>query len=95
MLTYRTGGAGVPSAAVFMADHLLEQTVPASQAALARYYNQTPSADKSDVSTAEIGNDIEPDMLSLLGLTPGRAVRRDGISCLLAGLRSACHPVDG
>ncbi|WP_086636326.1 MobF family relaxase [Acetobacter sp. DsW_059] len=95
MLTYRTGVAGGPSAAVFMADHLLEQTVPASQAALARYYNQTPSAEKNDVSTAEIGNDIEPDMLSLLGLTPGRAVRRDGIACLLAGLRADGKPVEG
>lgn len=95
MLTYRTGVAGVPSAAVFMADHLLEQTVPASQAALARYYNQTPSAEKNDVSTAEIGNDIDPDMLSLLGLTPGRAVRRDGIACLLAGLRADGKPVEG
>lgn len=95
MLTYRTGVAGVPSAAVFMADHLLEQTVPASQAALARYYNQTPSAEKNDVSTAEIGNDIDPDMLSLLGLTPGRAVRRDGIACLLAGLRTDGKPVEG
>nr|WP_241009655.1 MobF family relaxase [Gluconobacter kondonii] len=78
-----------------MADHLLEQTVPASQIALARYYHQTPVSENTAVSTAEIGNNIDPDMLSLLGLTPGRAVRRDEIACLLAGLRTDGKPVEG
>nr|WP_249201816.1 recombinase family protein [Acetobacter thailandicus] len=75
-MTYRTGVAGVPSAAVFMADHLLEQTVPASQAALARYYNQPPSAENIDVSTAEIGNDIDPIQAETVRLIFG--LYRDG-----------------
>ena len=36
MLTYRTGIGGVPSAAGFMADHLLEATVPATQMKMLR-----------------------------------------------------------
>ena len=34
MLTYRTGAAGSPSAGGAMADHLLEQTLPADKAEL-------------------------------------------------------------
>jgi len=35
VLTYRTGAAGAPSAAIAMAAHLLEQTLPKAQAELA------------------------------------------------------------
>ena len=40
MLTYRTGAAGAPSAARFMMEHLLQQTLPPEMAAMAEYYEQ-------------------------------------------------------
>jgi hypothetical protein len=40
MLTYRTGAAGAPSAARFMSEHLLQQTLPPEMAAMAEYYEQ-------------------------------------------------------
>jgi hypothetical protein len=40
MLTYRTGAAGAPSAARFMSEHLLQQTLPPEMAPMAEYYEQ-------------------------------------------------------
>jgi hypothetical protein len=40
MLTYRTGAAGAPSAARFMSEHLLQQTLPPEMAVMADYYEQ-------------------------------------------------------
>lgn len=40
MLTYRTGSAGVPAAARFMSEHLLQQTLSPEMAAMAEYYEQ-------------------------------------------------------
>lgn len=40
MLTYRTGAAGAPSAARFMSEHLLQQTLPPEMAVMAEYYEQ-------------------------------------------------------
>jgi hypothetical protein len=40
VLTYRTGAAGAPSATRFMAEHLLQQTLPPEMAAMAEYYEQ-------------------------------------------------------
>jgi hypothetical protein len=40
MLTYRTGAAGASSAARFMSEHLLQQTLPPEMAAMAEYYEQ-------------------------------------------------------
>jgi hypothetical protein len=40
MLTYRTGAAGAPSAARFMSEHLLQQTLPPEMSVMADYYEQ-------------------------------------------------------
>ena len=40
MLTYRTGAAGAPTAARFMSEHLLQQTLPPAMSVMADYYEQ-------------------------------------------------------
>ena len=47
MLTYRTGAAGAPSAALAMAKHLLEYTLPAEQMKVAEYYAQGQGVDEA------------------------------------------------
>ena len=52
MLTYRTGAAGAPSAALAMAAHLLEQTLPRVQAELAAYYQRKRGIKQEDLKPA-------------------------------------------
>jgi hypothetical protein len=54
VLTYRTGAAGAPSAAMAMAAHLLEQTLPRAQAELGIYHQcgLVPTPDNADYSSA-------------------------------------------
>ncbi len=40
VLTYRTGAAGTGQSARFMAEHLLQQTLPPEMAVMAEYYEQ-------------------------------------------------------
>ena len=103
MLTYRTGAAGAPSAALAMAEHLLEQTLPQAQAELATYYQRglapAPGADGSDgrheVTTAEPRRDMDPELAALLGLDLGRALGVEEIAQLLAGNRADGSAIPG
>jgi hypothetical protein len=92
MLTYRTGAAGAPSAAMAMAAHLLEQTLPRTQAELATYYQRglVPAADgAADTTTvAEPRRDMDPRLAALLGLDPNRVPGIDQIAQVLAGNRA-------
>lgn len=97
MLTYRTGAAGAPSAARAMADHLLEQTLPAAQAELAAYYHRSvaPADAGHDVTLAEPRRDMDPRLAALLGIDPNRAPDVDAIAQLLAGNRGDGTPIPG
>jgi hypothetical protein len=101
MLTYRTGAAGAPSAARAMADHLLEQTLPRAQAALAAYYQRGLAADaglgggEHDATLAEPRRDMDPQMAALLGWAPDRVPGVDAIAQLLAGNRADGAPIPG
>lgn len=97
MLTYRTGAAGAPSAARAMADHLLEQTLPAAQAELAAYYQRgvAPAGAGHAVTVAEPRRDMDPRVAALLGLDPNRAPDVDAIAQLLAGNRADGAPIPG
>lgn len=92
MLTYRTGAAGAPSAALAMALHLLEQTLPAAQAELAAYYQRglTPAGGPGahDVTTATPRCDMDPRLAKLLGLDLNRAPSVQEISQILSGNRA-------
>jgi molybdopterin-guanine dinucleotide biosynthesis protein len=61
VLTYRTGAAGAPSAARFMSEHLLQQTLPPEMAAMAEYYEQgvTPPT-MADAVAARYGRLLVP-----------------------------------
>ena len=95
MLTYRTGAAGAPSGAMAMALHLLEQTLPQAQAALAAYYQRgltpTPAANGSgnphEFTTAQPRRDMDPRLAELLGLELTRVPSPEEIAHLLAGNR--------
>lgn len=92
MLTYRTGAAGAPSAAMAMAAHLLEQTLPRAQAELATYYQRglAPTPDNADYSSAvaEPRRDMDPRLAALLGLDPNQAPTIEQIAQVLAGNRA-------
>ena len=97
MLTYRTGAAGAPSAARAMADHLLEQTLPRAQAALAEYYQRglAPAEAGHTVTVAEPRRDMDPRVAALLGLDPNRTPEAEAIAQLLAGNRADGTPIAG
>jgi hypothetical protein len=57
MLTYRTGAAGVMSAARNMGEHLLQQTLPPAMAAMAEYYEQgAPPPTAADSAAGRYGH---------------------------------------
>ena len=99
MLTYRTGAAGTPSAAMAMAAHLLEQTLPLAQAKL----RPTTSADRRRPlmipayanTIAEVRPDLDPRLAELLGLSPERIPSQEEIANLLAGNRADGKPIAG
>jgi len=101
VLTYRTGAAGAPSAAMAMAAHLLEQTLPRAQAELAAYYQRglapAPAADGGpgghEVTTAEPRRDMDPRLAGLLGLDPARVPTAAEIAQVLAGNRADGLPI--
>lgn len=103
MLTYRTGAAGAPSAALAMAMHLLEQTLPQAQAELAAYYQRglAPSLQPDGspgnykVTTAEPRRDMDPQLAVLLGLDPAQVPTAAEIAQLLAGNRADGAPIPG
>jgi hypothetical protein len=100
MLTYRTGAAGTPSAAMAMAAHLLEQTLPLEQAKLAAYYQRVPTPVSDDPvayanTIAEVRPDLDPRLAALLGLSPDRIPSREEIANLLAGNCADGNPIPG
>ena len=100
MLTYRTGAAGTPSAAMAMAAHLLEQTLPLAQAKLAAYYQRGPVPASDDPvayanTIAEVRPDLDPRLAALLGLSPDRIPSQEEIANLLAGNRADGNPIPG
>lgn len=65
MLTYRTGAAGVPSAARNMGEHLLQQTLPPEMAAMAEYYEEgAPPPTAADAAAGRYGHRANGNNLS-------------------------------
>jgi hypothetical protein len=103
MLTYRTGAAGTPSGAMAMTMHLLEQTLPREQAALALYYQRglTPALgadgrlNPHEFTLAEPRRDIDPRVAALLGLSPNQVPSPEEIAQLLAGNRADGEAIPG
>jgi hypothetical protein len=100
MLTYRTGAASTPSAAMAMAAHLCQQTLPFAQAKLALYYQRAPIPASDDANShgtlvAEVRRDLDPRMASLIGLAPGQNLTQKEIANLLAGNRTDGAPIPG
>ena len=92
MLTYRTGAAGAPSAALAMAKHLLEHTLPAEQMKVAEYYAQGQGVD--EVLAQGMGcvptprADMHPGLADALGIKPGRLLREEELANVLGGRRA-------
>ena len=101
MLTYRTGAAGAPSAALAMAEHLLEQTLPQAQAELATYYQRglapagPAGADAYAATAAEPRRDTDPRLAALLGLDLARTATLAEVAQLLAGNRADGGAIPG
>ncbi len=92
MLTYRTGAAGAPSAALAMAKHLLEHTLPAEQMKVAEYYIQGQGVDEAlalgmgCVPTPR--GDMHPAVAEALGIKPGQMLNEEELANLLGGRRA-------
>ena len=95
MLTYRTGAAGAPSAAIAMAAHLLEQTLPKAQAELAAYYQRGLRPESWEIATAEPRRDMDPALAKRLGLDPNRPPSLDEIAAILSGNRADGSRIPG
>jgi len=92
VLTYRTGAAGAPSAALAMAKHLLEHTLPAEQMKVAEYYAQGQGVDEAlaqgmgCVPTPRA--DMHPAVADALGIKPGGMLNEEELANLLGGRRA-------
>jgi len=92
VLTYRTGAAGAPSAALAMAKHLLEHTLPAEQMKVAEYYAQGQGVDEAlalgmgCVPTPRA--DMHPDVADALGIRPGEMLNEEELANVLGGRRA-------
>jgi len=83
--------------------HLLEQTLPREQAALALYYQRglTPALgedgrpDPHEFTVAEPRRDMDPRMAALLGLSPNQVPSPEEIAQLLAGNRADGKAIQG
>jgi len=95
VLTYRTGAAGAPSAAIAMAAHLLEQTLPKAQAELAAYYQRGLTPESWEIATAEPRRDMDPALAKRLGLDPKRSPSLDEIAAVLSGNRADGSRIPG
>ena len=95
MLTYRTGAAGAPAAAIAMAAHLLEQTLPKAHAELAAYYQRGLTPESWDTATAEPRRDMDPSLAKRLGLDPNRTPSLDEIAAVLSGARADGSRIPG
>jgi len=95
VLTYRTGAAGAPSAAIAMAAHLLEQTLPKAQAELAAYYQRGLTPESWESATAEPRRDMDPALAKRLGLDPKHSPSLDEIAAVLSGNRADGNRIPG
>ena len=93
MLTYRTGAAGAPSAAMAMAKHLLEHTLPAEQMKVAEYYAQGAGCGRGvgaghGVAWPTPRADMHPALAEALRIEPGTLVTEAGLANILGGRRA-------
>jgi hypothetical protein len=95
MLTYRVGAAGGEMAAGRMADHLMEQTLPAGLAGLSQAYQCViPGGDRTRTPPVP-RRDMAPDIARALGIDPNTALVREQVVHLLQGRRTDGKHVAG
>ena len=94
MLTYRSGAVCHPSTAGFMADHLLERTLPEGARKLAAYYQQQ-SADGFDGTIPRLRPHLSPVWAEVMGIDPRRPPNRAELVHLLAGYRTDGEKLPG
>ena len=88
MLTYRAGAVCHPSTAGFMADHLLERTLPESTRNLAAYYQQEKAAERYRGTVPRLRADLSLAWANVLGIDPRRPPTREDLVHVLAGYRA-------
>lgn len=88
MLTYRAGAVCHPSTAGFMADHLLERTLPESTRNLAAYYQQENAAERYRGTVPRLRADLSLAWANVLGIDPRRPPTREDLVHVLAGYRA-------
>lgn len=95
MLTYRAGAVCHPSTAGFMADHLLERTLPESTRNLAAYYQQEKAAERYNGTVPRLRADLSPAWAKVLGLNLRRPPTREELVHVLAGYRADGEKLPG
>jgi hypothetical protein len=86
--TYREAAICHVSAAEFMADHLLERTLPEEARQLAAHYQQDTGVADYEGTVPRVRADLPPARAMVLGLDPCRTPTRTELVNLVAGYRT-------
>lgn len=78
-----------------MADHLMTQTLPTTQADLAAYYQQGMEGAGRGVTAPEPRRDMNPAVAEKIGIDQNKPLGRDEIANLLQGRRGDGKPIEG
>ena len=95
MLTFRKGTAGAPTAAIAMAEHLREQTMPEEMVAMADYYLRGVKRSEVAGTAAIPRQDMSPAVAAALGIDVNRTATHEEVVNLLQGKRADGEPIAG
>ena len=95
MLTFRKGTGGAPTAAIAMAEHLREQTMPEEMVAMADYYLRGVKRSEVAGTAAIPRQDMSPAVAVALGIDVNRTATHEEVVNLLQGKRADGEPIAG
>ena len=98
MLTFHKVAAGAKADAKALTAHLMEQTLPEADTAIAQYYLRTgldPSLADAMASIPSVRSDIDPAVAEVLALTPGAVIGEEQLAAILSGRRADGEDIPG
>ena len=95
MLTFRKGTGGAPTAAIAMAEHLREQTMPEEMVAMADYYLRGVKRSEVAGTAAIPRQDMSPAVAAAFGMDVNRTATHEEVVNLLQGKRADGEPIAG
>ena len=98
MLTFHKVAAGAKADAKALTAHLMEQTLPEADTAIAQYYLRTgldPALADAMASIPAVRSDIDPALAEVLALTPGAVIGEEQLAAILSGRRADGEDIPG